>query len=544
MRSIKTKKMKHFYNLKSALTLLLIVVSSSLFAQSGKISIQGILKNFNGTVATDGSYDMEFNIYTAPSGGSAIWTETQSGVNAVSVLSGVYNTQLGKTSAGLTALQGLSFDVPYYLGIKVLTGANPLEMTPRIELAYGVKTLHSNSANSANFADSSSVANMAYTAYGVQFDGGGISDANGNLYLQGNPGNVIINGSGILEVQNGSIVLGADAANPAIWDDGTNLHIEGHDNTTSRTVMENSIEIHPKTTNGYLTLGVSSSRSYINAYNGNMFLKAETGNIIANSAIEANGTTSLGSATYACYYYNGSAAANVQTVSNNFSFTSANNIRANGFFAVSDKRVKKDFELADGNTSIGLISNLKITKYKYIDESKGQQEVLGIVAQEVKEVLPNAINYSKSYIPSIYANASNVYQEESTTVVIMEKDHGLKIGDKVKVITKEKSLNLEVLAVNGNSFSIEKVENCPENLFVYGKEIEDFHNVDFNQLTSLSLSAIQELIKQNNALKLELDNTKAELEQTKEKQNDELKSILLRIQNLENSSNAADTVNN
>lgn len=154
--------MKHFFNLKSALTLLLVVASISLFAQSGKISVQGILKNFNGTVATDGSYDMEFNIYTSASGGTAIWTETQSGADAVEVESGVYNTVLGKTIAGSNALSALDFDVPYYVGITVLTGSNPLEMTPRIELAYAVNSFHAAESNHADTAD------FATVAYAVQ----------------------------------------------------------------------------------------------------------------------------------------------------------------------------------------------------------------------------------------------------------------------------------------------------------------------------------------------------------------------------------------
>jgi hypothetical protein len=154
--------MKHFYLPKSLVVLTLFFLGSSLFAQSGKVSIQGILKNFNGTVATDGPYDMEFKIYTSPTGGAAIWTETQSGVDAVEVSSGVYNTVLGKTIAGSNTLSALAFDVPYYVGIKVLTGANPLEMTPRIELAYAINSFHAAEANHADTAD------FATVAYAVQ----------------------------------------------------------------------------------------------------------------------------------------------------------------------------------------------------------------------------------------------------------------------------------------------------------------------------------------------------------------------------------------
>ena len=60
-----------------------------------------------------------FKIYNVPSGGAALFTETQT----VTVNNGIYNVILGTNSA-LT----LPFDAQYYLGVTV--GADT-EMTPR-----------------------------------------------------------------------------------------------------------------------------------------------------------------------------------------------------------------------------------------------------------------------------------------------------------------------------------------------------------------------------------------------------------------------------
>ena len=59
-------------------------------------------------------------------------------------------------------------------------------------------------------------------------------------------------------------------------------------------------------------------------------------------------------------------------------------------------------------------------------------------------------------------------------------------------------------------------------VFVYGKEVNDFHTVDYEALSTLNISATQALVKrindleaQNAALKTNVDNIKADVEQLK-----------------------------
>jgi len=89
-----------------------------------QINFQGKLVNTNGTNVTDGSYSIVFSIYTVASGGSNIWTETQS----VTVTNGIFQVNLGS----VTTLPGsVDFNTDnIFLGMKV--GADA-EMTPRIQ---------------------------------------------------------------------------------------------------------------------------------------------------------------------------------------------------------------------------------------------------------------------------------------------------------------------------------------------------------------------------------------------------------------------------
>ena len=85
-----------------------------------RINYQGYLTNASGS-PINANVSMTFRIYTVASGGTALWTETQSNVP---VNEGIYNVILGSVAS----LGALPFDVPYFLGV---TAGADSEMTPR-----------------------------------------------------------------------------------------------------------------------------------------------------------------------------------------------------------------------------------------------------------------------------------------------------------------------------------------------------------------------------------------------------------------------------
>lgn len=87
-----------------------------------KLPFSASLKTAAGVTVSDGNYSLTFSIYTAATGGTALWTETQS----VAVVNGVVSANLGESTA-LPA--SLTFnDGAYYLGVQVGSDA---EMSPR-----------------------------------------------------------------------------------------------------------------------------------------------------------------------------------------------------------------------------------------------------------------------------------------------------------------------------------------------------------------------------------------------------------------------------
>jgi microcystin-dependent protein len=150
-------KTNKFIKISTLLIILFTYIGAS--AQQVKLSMQGILKNFNGTIVADGNYTLDFKIYTTTSGGSAIWAESQT----ITTDGGVYNTVLGATPQGLSDLQILPFNVPYFVGITVL--GSP-EITPRAELngtAIVIRSLSATVANGVKLPGNPTVGSNALT---------------------------------------------------------------------------------------------------------------------------------------------------------------------------------------------------------------------------------------------------------------------------------------------------------------------------------------------------------------------------------------------
>ena len=95
--------------------------ASPLAGQEIPISVQGVVRNTDGSVFPTGNYSMRFRIYTVATGGTAIWTEEQNGIR---IEGGVYSVLIGK----VTPLGSIPFNQTLYLGVSVDGGT---ELSPR-----------------------------------------------------------------------------------------------------------------------------------------------------------------------------------------------------------------------------------------------------------------------------------------------------------------------------------------------------------------------------------------------------------------------------
>ncbi|MFQ5604346.1 MAG: hypothetical protein ACE5HS_13845 [bacterium] len=134
------------------------------------INYQGILKDPTTGDAISGSKSMTFSIYSVPTGGTALWAETQT----VVIDKGYFSTSLGSTN-----------QIPYsvfsggdrYLGVKVETDA---EMTPRKRLLSVGYALKSHDADKVGGQDAAAFAPVVHNHDSHYYTKGELNTSDGD----------------------------------------------------------------------------------------------------------------------------------------------------------------------------------------------------------------------------------------------------------------------------------------------------------------------------------------------------------------------------
>ena len=198
----------------------------------------------------------------------------------------------------------------------------------------------------------------------------------------------------------------------------------------------------------------------------------------------------------------------------NVSVLAAGRMVSQEFDANSDVRIKNVIGPSDIASDLDTLEKLKITNYRYIDVAiKGSQPKKGVIAQEVEKIYPNAVHTLIDFIPSVYAMASDVRYNAAAQelTVTVPKAHCFAVGDTVRIITDEGNVEKPVAAViNDDTFVLSWVEKAPSQVFVFGKKVDDFRVVDYDQLFSMNIGATQQLAIENETLTKENETLEAE----------------------------------
>ena len=175
-------------------------------------------------------------------------------------------------------------------------------------------------------------------------------------------------------------------------------------------------------------------------------------------------------------------------IASNGSVVIGGNLNVGSLTNPSDSRIKKDIEDINDDTALTKILLIQPTTYNYIDieHNKGFGKVYGFIAQQIREVIPEAVPIINTItpIPNIYKsclikNKREVYHSIPLDTPI---DTSFKINDalyKIKEIYKD-------------YFVIDNDIEADE-AFVYGYNIDDFHTLDKTYIFTLNVCATQEL---------------------------------------------------
>ena len=181
-----------------------------------------------------------------------------------------------------------------------------------------------------------------------------------------------------------------------------------------------------------------------------------------------------------------------------YSIRSDGRIASSEFNAISDQRVKNIIGVSDTSEDLDTLNHLEVTDFAYIDVvSHGNAAHKKLIAQQVQEVYPEAVNSAFDFVPSVYEmSASTFYDPVSHLLTVTtDKRHGLFVADTVRIINQKGYSEGEVTAVSSaHTFTIPSDRDFDE-VFVFGKQVDDFLLLDYEAIGMLNVSATQELAK-------------------------------------------------
>lgn len=288
----------------------------------------------------------------------------------------------------------------------------------------------------------------------------------------------------------GSTAYGSNGGYPFIW-----LY-DGDASSNRRMILSNG---------GQLWL---SNYGWLHDY----FAKRNSGDIYGPSIY--NGLMVYGVRYYADYanhqhdYWTNGGQIQADTGSVTYGLYVQYSIQCEAVSVMSDERIKRDFMEIDDTFALDKLRQLKPTSYRYKDVNRNTKDkVLGFIAQEVAEVLPDAVSISKGVLPNMQLEASVKKIDEEKFEFTLKKPHSVKVGTRLEIkAPKLDHMEVEVISVSDDTtftvlmkkFDIDKVG---DRVIVYGEYVDDFHSLDKNAIWTVATAALQEVDRQLQAEK-------------------------------------------
>ncbi|MFN7976674.1 MAG: tail fiber domain-containing protein [Vicinamibacterales bacterium] len=208
--------------------------------------------------------------------------------------------------------------------------------------------------------------------------------------------------------------------------------------------------------------------------------------------LDVSGSSLVSNSATSAYFTPGSSAL-VSGYTGSFfgvSIRASNYIIGGGIGAISDARIKLVRGRSNAAADLDTLNAVQIVDYTFKDTvAQGRAVQKKVVAQQVEQVFPQAVSQTTGVVPDIFATAP---QHEGWISLATD----LKVGERVRLVTRAgQQMVYDVMAVEPGRFRTALDDPASPEVFVYGREVQDFRVVDYEAISMLNVSATQELAR-------------------------------------------------
>ncbi len=190
----------------------------------------------------------------------------------------------------------------------------------------------------------------------------------------------------------------------------------------------------------------------------------------------------------------------------NYSLNCASNVVAPIFNAYSSINIKNILGEGDSveKEAVEIFSKIPFKKYEYKDKlNHGDKIVYGMIAEELKEVMPHSVTNYQTFTPNIMQHVVHyeTYNKEHSfllkCVLANLLDPKIKISDRIRVVDEdgEKEGVIEIVEHHNNIISISLSSYPKGKLFIYGT-YSDCPAISKDDVFEMGMVVLQNLIKQ------------------------------------------------
>ena len=189
----------------------------------------------------------------------------------------------------------------------------------------------------------------------------------------------------------------------------------------------------------------------------------------------------------------------------NYSLYAVGRIAGEEFNALSDVRIKEVHGQSDCTADLTTLLSIQITDYSFKDKiQRGHGHHKKVIGQHLASIFPQAVKTHSDVIPDIYCEAT------IGGGWVQLPNHGLSVGERVRLLWKDSEpVIYKIEEAIKDSFRVPL--QYEGEIFVYGREVDDFHVVDYEAISMLHVSATQALYKIIQGLKQDVEDLKTQL---------------------------------